>query len=186
MLLMIVSGSSRSLLTYLIERPPVSAAYDFIQSDAGVYSVEPSNLFTHVDANGTPQDLRATVDGIAKIKLSRDLAFYWPGKGKGREKNATFHGCSESQQTEINLAAAAAEKAIAETYSYIKKLKRSTNRYTTWYGTYDAFRKGIVEKHWKNMSTNRRTRLSIHTYNCGGKPERDTTIAWVGMCIFQL
>ena len=151
MSLKIVSGWSRSLLACLTEQPPVSAAYSFLQSGAGDYSIEPSNLFTCVDADGNPRDLYATVEAIAKIKLSGNLAVSRHTHGK----RATFSGCSAVQQKEIKVATKAAQKAAAKAYSYVKKVnikkpKPPKPRYTTWFGAYDATRlekiRGIFKK----------------------------------------
>ena len=171
--------------TYLTERPPVSAAYNLIQSGAGDYSIQPSNLFTYVDADGTPKDFYATVEGINKVNLSRDLAAektapkhkLWgkkitkPKKATGPKhggKAAKFHSCPSHREIEILSIAKEAEKLIAKTYAYTsKKLgRKATPRYTIWYGAYDKTRMGKVKDHWKMMSRNPETRLSTLEYSC--------------------
>lgn len=177
--------------------------YDFVQPSTGDYSIEPTNLFTYVDANGTPKALYATVEGIAKVKVSGNrlavrLPFKGKGKGKskskskgkGKGKTATFDDCSDREQAIIIAAAEAAEGVIAEAYSYIKDLEGPTERYTTWYGAYDKTRLESVQWHWEAMSTNTRTRLSTLDYSCvcgevAPDPEGLETAAWVSTCTFQ-
>ena len=61
----------------LTGRSPVFPAYDFTHFGVGNYSIEPSNFFAYVGGDGTPKDLYATVEGVAKIRLFGDLAVSW-------------------------------------------------------------------------------------------------------------
>jgi len=71
----------------------VSATYNFTRSGAGHYSIEPSNLLTYVDADGTPKDIRATVEDVAKVKLSGNLAV-----SRAHDKRISYASCSYVEQ----------------------------------------------------------------------------------------
>ena len=172
-----------------------------IQSGAGDYSIEPPNLFAHVNADGTPKDFYPTVGGV---KHSRDLAAYkWatrgfdptkykPKKYKPKKpkpdtlgKQPTFRSCPNHREIEILTIAKEAEEIIDKTYAYVKKLKHPTPRYTTWYGTNPGTGMGGIQRHWKKMSKNELTRLSTFWYGCScPKGERSAIV--YGPCIFQL
>lgn len=174
----IVGGLSRlPLPTHLIERPLVPAAYNFTQSGTGDYSIEPSNLFTYVDADGAPRELYAAVEGIAKVKLSGNL----PLSQHIHNRRTGYTGCSAIQQAVINATAYAAQKIAAEAYAYIKNVSGPTPRYTTWFGAYDPARKARVQSVLKRISKN--TQFPKLTYHCDC--DKDAAGAYVRTYIFH-
>ena len=174
------------------------------QSGAGDYSIEPSNLFTYVDADGNTKDFYATVGGITKVKLSRDLAAhkrafkkfnpkkYKPKKHKPKKpkpntlgREARFDSCPTHRESEILVIAREAEEIIDKTYAYVKKLKRPTPRFTTWYGSRAGLGMDGIKRHWKKMSKNELTRLTTFHYGCSC-PKGEKGALVYGTCIFQL
>ena len=160
-----------------MECPSVSAAYDFTRSGAGDYSIEPSNLFTYVDADGTPKDLRAIVTDLAKVKLTSDLAV--PRRVQG--KRAGTHGCSGSQREKLDAIGTLAKTHAATAYNYLEGTARAKRRYTRWFGRYNAGRKATVQSVFQNISQN--VDFSTISYDCACTDH--TTPAYIGMRLFQ-
>jgi peptidyl-Lys metalloendopeptidase len=136
----------------------VSAAYDFTKPGAGDYTIEPSNLFTYVDADGTPKNIYATVDETAKVKLSGTLSF-----PRAHRKRATFNGCTPEQQLEIESAIPYAHNYSVESYTYLSAISGPTTRYTAWFGEYEEGRKSTVQEHFNLIGS---TDLSTFSYDC--------------------
>ena len=136
----------------------MSAAYNFTQSGTGDYSIEPSNLFTYVDADGTPKSLYATVEDVAEVKLSGNLA-----TPRVHNKRASFVSCSSTSQSQLSTAAANAQAYATDAFEYIKGIASGTPRYTTWFGTYTQHRKDIVQDHFGKIRDNQ---FSGFTYSC--------------------
>ena len=136
----------------------VSATYDFTRSGAGYYSIKPSTLFVYVSDDGTPKGLYAIVEDVAKVKLSGDLAV-----SRAHDKRATFVSCSTARRSQINTAASSAESSASRAYSYLQSISSGTLRYTTWFGTYTASRKTIVQKNFGLLNG---YKLSTFTYDC--------------------
>ena len=155
--------------------PLVSAAYNFTQSGAGDYSIGPSTLFTYVDADGTPKDLDATVGGVAKVKLSGNLAV-----SRSHDKRATFNSCSSTQQTQLNDAATGAQMYAFNAYGYISGMKEATPRYTTWFGVYNSTQKDTVQSHYQLING---AQFAGFTYDCACTDPN--TYAYVCAYIFQ-
>lgn len=88
----------------------MAAAYNFTGTGEGIYTIEPSNLFTYVDAAGDLVDIRAANE-FSEVDLSGVLST------SRLEKRVTFSGCSASQQTQIIAAANAANTLVSSTYS---------------------------------------------------------------------
>jgi len=92
----------------------------------------------------------ATVEDVAKVKLSGDLAGSRRSLGDSdHTKRATFNGCSSTQQSAINAAVSSAQSYASSTYSYISGISSGTTRYTTWFGPYDASRKSTIQDHFQ-------------------------------------
>ena len=200
----IVGGSPGLLSIYLTERSPASAAHNLTQSGAGDHSIEPPVLSTYVDADGVPKDFYTTVDGITGVGLSGDLAAYKrgfkkfnpkkykPKKYKPKKpkpntlgKEPKFDSCPTHREMEILAIATEAEEIIDKTYAYVKKLKRPTPRYITWYGTDPGTGMDGIKRHWKKMSKNELTRLTTFNYGCSCPKGEKGAIVY-GPCIFQL
>jgi len=137
---------------------PVSTAYDFTRSGAGDYIIKPSNLFTYIDADGTPKNLYATIEDAVKVKLYGKLAV-----SRVHHKRATFNDCSSSQQSDIELAASNAQVYAKEASGYLTGISSATERYTTWFGTYDGSRKSTVQEHFSLINSRD---FSAFAYNC--------------------
>ena len=150
-------------------------AYGSTESGAGGYPTEPSNLFTHVDVDGTPKNLDAAVGDLAEAKVSGDLAI--PQRPHGEQ--ASFEGCSDEQQELLNAAARTAQILAAESFAYIRDLSFETPRYKTWFGRYHAGRKARVLSVFQNITRN--THFESLTYDC--RCDLPGTNAEVGMSI---
>ena len=157
------------------QSPSVSAAYNFTGSGAGDYSIGPSTLFTYVDADGTVKDLDATIGDVVEVNLSGTLAV-----SRALTKRASFNGCSSTQQTQLNSAAAGAQTYAAKALSYISGISSGTTRYTSWFGVYDSTRKSTVQNHYQLMSSHQ---YSSFTYDCTCTDA--DTYAYVCAYIFQ-
>jgi len=144
----------------------LSAAYNFTRTGAGDYSIEPSNLFTYVAADGTPKNFLATVEDAAEVKLSGTLAV-----SPVHDKRATFVGCLPARRIQINAAASSAQTYSVRAYSYIRGISSRTLRYTTWFGTYTSSRKSIVQDHFQRISSRQ---FSSFTYDCSTCTAPDT------------
>ena len=132
--------------------------YNFTRSGAGVYSIEPSTLFTYVDADGTPKDFHATVEDVTNIKLSGNLAV-----SRVRDKRTTFTGCRWVEKVLLDNAIDSAQTHASKTYSYIRSMPRDSRRYRTWFGTYSATCKNTVEAHFGKINSHK---FSSFTYDC--------------------
>ena len=137
----------------------MTKAYDFTKSGTGEYSVEPSNRFTIIGADGTPKDIYATVGKSAKVKLTGGLP-----ASRVHNKRATYDSCSTDQQSQLETAADDAQTYANDTYSYIANISNGTARYTTWFGEYDEDLKSIVENHFDLINANDFS--SNFTYDC--------------------
>jgi len=148
--LTIVSGTTmillaRGLMEYSLS---VSAAYDLTSSGPGYYSVKPLNLFIYIDADGTLKDLYATIEDVTEVKISGNLVV-----SRVHDKRATFVSCSSSRRSQINTAVSNAQMSASGAYSYLQSTSSGTSRYTTWFGTYTASRKSIVQNHFRLISS---------------------------------
>lgn len=139
----------------------VGNAYNFTVSGAGSYSIAPSNLFHYMDASGTPFEIRATMSGAAVSSVQGKLAVARTSSSLSRR--ATYLSCSSDRQTTLAAAISQAQSYADNAYSYISSLSSGTARYTTWFGTYDASRKSIVQDHFQKISSNK---FSSFTYDC--------------------
>ena len=167
---------------HLIEWFPVSAAYSFAQSGAGDYSIEPSGHFTYIDAEGTPKDLYATVEGIAKIKLSDNLSasravhdkrLNWKMRSKPK-----FENCSPQRQRILELSIVAAKNTATKAYRAARRIKGPSAQYTTWFGTYDTKRKKTVVATFRKM----KNYISKLTYECGCGEDEDYNHSGLSAC----
>ena len=158
---------------HLIVWLPVPAAYGFTQSDTGDYAIEPSNLFTCINADGTPKDTRVTVEGIAKVKLSGNPAAsrrVHEKRIKSKPRPKLKVHCEFKEQQIVEMAVWRALDAAAAAYSSLKP-EKTPNAYKTWFGAYDSNRKQKVTANFKEM----RDILPKFTYQCGcdGAEEQD-------------
>ena len=132
--------------------------YNFTRSGAGAYSIEPSTLFTYVDADGTPKDFHATVEDVAKVKLSGNLAV-----SRVRDKRATLTNCKWLEQVLLENAIESAQTYAEEAYTYVRGMSRDSSRYRTWFGTYTPIGQIIVESHFQEINSHQ---FSSFTYDC--------------------
>ena len=140
---------------------PVPAAYSFTQSGRRDYFIEPSNLFTYIDADGTPKDLYATVEGIAKVKLSGHPAISRHVHDK-RIKSKLEVDCKFKQQQIVERAIRRAQDVATAAYSSLKS-KTVPDAYKTWFGAYDSKRKRQVRANFGEVGDI----LQKFTYQCG-------------------
>ena len=118
-----------------MERYLVSAAYDFTRSGTREYSIEPSNLFTYIDADGTPKDLYATVGDIAKVKLSGNLGV--SGRVHNR-RNPVFH-CQRGDRQLLERAIDRVHELSHDILPYLDTItsrRTVTQSYRLWFGRY--------------------------------------------------
>jgi len=139
----------------------VTKAYDSTESGTGGYSVGPSNLFTIIDADGTPKNILATDGNTAKVKRSSDLP-----ASRVHDKRTSFNGCSPDQQSEITAAISSAKSYASDAYSYIAGISSGTTRYTTWFGEYDQNHKDKVEEHFRLISNSPFEGFFYDCYTC--------------------
>ena len=167
---------------HLTGRSPVSPAYEFSYSGVGDYSIEPSNFFAYVDGDGTPKDLCATVEGIAKLRLSGDLAVSPHIHDK---RQGSFLGCEKRERAVLRARRDSAHTAIVNAYGYTRLIPwdLTTARLFTWFGDYSHRRRLVVEHTlWRMSARDQFTRLNYHCFiSC---LERET-IAFVRACTFQ-
>ena len=135
---------------HLIERLPVPVADSFIQSGAREHSIKPGNHFTYLEADDTPEDLNATVEGIANVKLlSGPLAA--PRRVHDKRDYATFERCTQAEVEGIQLAIYSIWQEASTAYFGIWGLKEKHNdgwavRYKRWFGPYTKPRYKTVKK----------------------------------------
>ena len=175
-LVIVSSGHLRLTEYHLIEWLLVPSTYSFAQSEAGDDSIEPSNLFAYIDADETPKDLHATVEGIAKAKHSHNLAasrnphdkrIGWrPG---GSDSKPSFKHCSGERRDIIKWAAEDAQVALDRAIAVSERIVEegpSADRgyYRTWFGTYSEARAHTVWSKLRRIKPN----LSFlgFTYDC--------------------
>ena len=155
----------------------MTAAYDFTKSGTGEYSVEPSNLFTIVDTDGTLKDVYATVGNTAELKLSSGLP-----ASRVHDKRAVFERCSANQQSQITTAISSAHSYARDALSYFSGAPSATPRFTAWFGKYSDEHRAAVHSHFFWISQNN---FSDFKYDCWSCTMSDT-FAWVGAYILQL
>jgi len=111
---------------------PVSAAYNFTSSGVGNYSIKPSNLFTHVGVGGTPKEIYATVEEIAEVRLSGNLAV---SRVLDKRESARL-GCSDMRTVIINGVIEIAHIYVDGAIGFIDAMNRADPplRWTTWFG----------------------------------------------------
>ena len=130
------------------------------------------NSFIYVDDDRATEELYATIKGIAKIKLSGDLAV----SGPASNKRSTFNSCSSHQKKKIIAAATAANRYATKAFTHVQRNSASTRRYKAWFGAYNATNKAIVQSHFEKISGND---FSKYIYDCScTKPD---TYAYVCM-----
>ena len=156
---------------HLIEWLPGPAAYSFTQSGAGDDSIERPNPFTHVVLGDTPKDLHATVEGVAKVKHSRNLVVSRGVHNKrlGSRSKPKFADCLSYQKTLIKMAAEDAKKLLAEAVTVSERImtQRSSegeDNYKLWLGRYSQQR---ADKIWYRLEK-LRTNIAFlgFTYDC--------------------
>ena len=145
----------------LIESLSVSAAHDFSRAGTGNYSVDPSNLFAYIDSDGTPKDMYATVEGIAKVKLSGDLAI---SRDVHDKREIIYSGCSDKEKETIHEAAVIADYHINKALYYLDH-KSTKTLYEAWFGASSRKHKDRVRKTYEEMRT--KANLLQLTYQCG-------------------
>ena len=112
----------------LIKSLSASAAYDLSRAGTGNYSVDPSNLFTYINSDGTPKDLHATVEGITRVKHFGDVAI----SGRVYDKRIAYKGCSPKQEETIQKAAGVAKYLVDKALYYFDK-KSGKALYKVWF-----------------------------------------------------
>lgn len=157
----------------------MSASYNFAESSAGDYLIEPSSHFTYVCADGTPKSLYATVEDVAEVKLSGNLTV-----SRVHDKRAAYPGCTADNRLVLAAAASRAEEYANEAYSYLKSKSSVTPRYKLWFGHYTDARKRIVQTKFLLIAS---TGFSGFTYNCNclRNSEHPDWSAYVGAYVFQ-
>ncbi len=127
-------------------------------SGPGQYSIEPSNLFTYVDVDGTTKDIYATVEDAAEVNLSGSLA-----ASVVHDQMIGFVGCTAPRQALIRTAATNAQALSRNGYSYLAGVTTGRARYTTWFGAFLNSRKNVVREHFRLISSRN---FSGFTYDC--------------------
>ena len=136
----------------------------------------PLSLFTYVDVHGTPKDLYATVEDVAVVKLTGNLAV-----PRVNSKRATFNSCSPTAQSQLNTAATSAQTLAFNAYAYAMAISSGTYWYTRWFGAYDSSRLNTVRSHFELIVGHD---FSTFTYDCSCT--RSDWFTYIGPYIFQL
>lgn len=133
-------------------------AYNFVNSGAGAYTFEASNLFHYVTADNEIVEIRADqkatnlkVAGALSTerKVARSVT-----RSRAFGKRTNFSGCSADQESGLNDAVPAAESYAAGANSYISGLTDATDRYSTWFGAWDEDRANTVKDHFSKIDGN--------------------------------
>ncbi|KAG6812864.1 hypothetical protein H0H92_015792 [Tricholoma furcatifolium] len=141
----------------------LSEAYSF--SKEGEYTVTPNTLFYFVDSAKQISAISATVEGTYTTKLSGRFEVPCPSHSDNGHPGPSFVGCSASQQASILNATEYAWTYAWEAFMYLRKPTITTSqRYVTWFGTYDSARHSIVEDHYQRISSP--PSFPSFTYNC--------------------
>ena len=148
----------------------MSAAYNFIRTGAGGYSIEPSNFFTYVDGDGTLKNLYVIFEDVAKVELSGDLAV--SRRDYDKRGDSPFEGCTVDEMLILIDAAFYSEIYVKEAYDYIKPLSGSTPRYRRWLGEYTGPRKEIAEDFFSSIMSH-----PIHLHLSFSR------LVWMGRCV---
>ena len=144
--LMIVSwGHFRLAEHHLIEWLPVPTTYSFTQSGAGDESIEPPNLSTYIDADDTPKDLQATVEGISKAKHSGNLVV--PRHIRLGSNRPRFQRCSATNVERIEDALRDAHGLVDRAIAEIERGGPQPN-FETWFGGYSDY---MADKVLRNL-----------------------------------
>ena len=162
----------------------MSAAYNFTQSGVGDYSIEPSNLFTYVDTDGALKNLYATVEDVAKVRLSGILAISRRNEDDPPEGELptvpNFYDCTIEQEVILSAAYLLAEKYVLVAFKYIQARTTITVRWYHWFGLNIPRRREVALNIFKMISTQAVTDLTlVCTVRFPAKA------AWVSTCIFQ-
>lgn len=136
----------------------LSEAYNFTSPGEGTYSFEAQNLFYNVGDNDEITPIYADTQAHS-VSLSGQLAIA-PSRVL---KRTTFNGCSSSQQSALNSAAAAAKTYATNALSYANSHTSVTSRYTTWFGTYTTARHDTVASHYSNIAS---SNFLAFTFDC--------------------
>ncbi|KIK06432.1 hypothetical protein K443DRAFT_674412 [Laccaria amethystina LaAM-08-1] len=136
----------------------LSEAYNFTSPGEGIYSFEAQNVFYNVGDNGVITPIYADTQAHS-VSLSGQLAIA-PSRVS---KRATFNGCSSSQQSALNSAAAAAKTYATSALSYANSHTSATSRYTTWFGTYTTARHNTIVSHYSHISS---SDFNNFTFDC--------------------
>ncbi|KXN83042.1 Peptidyl-Lys metalloendopeptidase [Leucoagaricus sp. SymC.cos] len=135
------------------------STYDFTDAGEGAYSFAAHNLFYAVDDSDQITTLAADSEGCTSHVSGKLSAAGAAQVGR----RATFNGCSDSQQSDIDSAIPAAQSYASEAKSYISSHTSATSRYTTWFGTYTDARHNTTESLLSHINGNNMTSF---TYDC--------------------
>ncbi|KAF8317605.1 deuterolysin M35 metalloprotease [Clavulina sp. PMI_390] len=148
----------------------LGGVYNFTTAGPGDYEIVPTNdaiLFSFIDANGAIGTIRADVTDGFHVTLSGSTkpSFYVGEEtsvGLVRRANS-FTGCSSSEKAALKTAAQNAQTYADAAYRYLTRISASTTRYTTWFGTYTASRKNVVQTHYNYI---RNGQLATDSFDC--------------------
>jgi len=149
-----------------------SRLYDFTETGEGVYTIEPSNLFTYIDTSDNLVNIYAKNDA-SEVNISGSLSV---SRIQQRATLATFNNCTSSQQTQINTATTNGNTYAANAYAYVNGIASGTTRYTTWFGAYTSSRYSTVVSHYKAISSHS---FSDYSFDCTCAEHDSDTYAYV-------
>jgi peptidyl-Lys metalloendopeptidase len=150
----------------------LSAAYNLTSTGEGVYTIEPSNLFTYIDNSDNLVKIYAKNDA-SEVSVSGSLSV---SRIKRRATFATFNNCTSSEQTQVNTAATNGNTYAANAYTYVSGISSGTTRYTTWFGAYTSSRYSTVVSHYQAISSHS---FSDYSYDCTCAGHDSSTFAYV-------
>jgi peptidyl-Lys metalloendopeptidase len=95
-------------------------------------------------------------------------------------KRATFNGCSQNQQSQLNAAATSAASIAFSAYAYTTGISGNTYWFNRWFGPYSASSIAAVRNNFQSIAD---TDFSSFTYDCSCTRTDFFTI--IGQYIFQ-
>jgi peptidyl-Lys metalloendopeptidase len=145
----------------------VSSVYDFSKLGAGKYSFIPSNTFYYVDPKTSkPVTIYARSAAAHQLAISGSLTPSSAQSSSKVAKRATFNGCSDDEESQLNDAITTAQNYAQETSEYTDEQVEATPRYTTWFGDYSDDSHAKVSTAFDKING---SDFSSFTYDCSCK-----------------
>ncbi|KAB5588440.1 Peptidyl-Lys metalloendopeptidase [Ceratobasidium theobromae] len=144
----------------------LAGVYDFATAGPGEYKVSPLNTFQYVDGSGNLATIEATTEPatfeIGGNLVSSKVLHRRQPRLVGRQNSPQFLNCGDPQKAQVSSAVRAAEGYAQQATAYMSQVNRNTDRYSTWFGPYDANRAATVRSHFQRIMG----QATRSTYDC--------------------